>query len=106
VGYRLAPEHRFPAAWSDALAAFQWVLENADVLRGDAARIALAGEGSGGNLALGTALAARSRSLPAPAHVLAVSPVTQTATNTQSWLENAVARPLNRAMMAWCLDQL
>jgi acetyl esterase len=106
VGYRLAPEHRFPAAWDDALAAYRWLLDNAPALRGDASRIALAGEGAGGTLALATALAARDRALPMPAHVLAVSPVAQTGTNTSSYMENAVMRPLSRAMMVWFFDRL
>lgn len=106
VDYRLAPEHRFPAAWDDALAAFRWVLEYAGSLHGDASRIALAGEDAGGTLALATALRAHELGLPAPAHVLAVSPITQTSTNTPSYLENAVARPLGRSTMAWFFDKL
>lgn len=106
VQYRLAPEHRFPAAWEDALAAYEWLVENAACLHGDATRIALAGEGAGGHLALSTALEARKRGLPMPRHVLAISPVTQTSTNTASYLEHAIARPLNRAMMVWSFDKL
>lgn len=106
VGYRQAPEHPFPAAWDDALAALTWVRAHAAALHGDATRIALAGEGSGGTLALATAMAARDRGMPMPLHVLAVCPVTQPATNTQSYLRNAVSRPLGRAMMDWCLQQL
>lgn len=106
VNYRLAPEHRFPAAWEDALAAYQWLLDGAASLGGDGTRIALAGEGAGGHLALATALAARDEGLRAPRHVLAISPVTQTGTNTESYLENAVAQPLSRAMMVWYFDRL
>lgn len=106
VGYRKAPEHPFPAAWDDALAAHAWMCEHAASLQGDATRIALAGEGSGGTLALATAIAARDRDMPMPLHVLAVCPVTQAATNTQSYLHNAVSRPLGRAMMTWCFEQL
>lgn len=106
VDYRLAPEHRFPAAWDDALAAYRWVLENAGSLRGDGKRIALAGEDAGGTLALATAMRAHELGLPMPAHVLAVSPVAQTSTNTPSYLENAVARPLGRSTMDWYFDKL
>lgn len=106
VDYRLAPEHRFPAAWEDALAAWQWLLDCAPSLNADGARAALAGEGAGGHLALATALAARDAGLRLPRHVLAISPVTQTSTNTASYLENAVARPLSRAMMVWYFDKL
>jgi acetyl esterase/lipase len=106
VNYRLAPEHRFPAAWEDALAAYQWVLDCAASVDGDGSRVALAGEGAGGHLALATAMAARDAGLPLPRHVLAISPVAQTRTNTASYLENALAKPLNRAMMVWCFEQL
>jgi acetyl esterase len=104
VDYRRAPEHKFPAAWDDALAAYQWTLENAATLGGDPENIALAGESAGGNLALATALTARDEEMPLPVHVLAVYPVTQVSRNTESYIENAIAKPLNRAMMDWFFD--
>lgn len=106
VGYRLAPEHRFPAAWDDALAAWHWLQDHAALLHADGGRIALAGEGLGATLALATAIALRDRKLPAPKHVLAVCPVAQTHTNTPSYLEQALARPLSRAMMVWMFERL
>lgn len=104
VDYRLAPEHKFPAAWIDALAAYEWVLNNIASHGGDPQRVALAGESAGGNLALATAIAARDKGLQQPAHVLAVYPVTQTSRETESYLENAIALPLNRAMMKWFFE--
>ncbi|RYZ11511.1 MAG: alpha/beta hydrolase [Comamonadaceae bacterium] len=104
VDYRRAPEAKFPAAWDDALASYRWTVANAARLQGDPRRIALAGESAGGNLALATAIAARQAGLQRPAHVLAVYPVTQTSLNTESYLENAIAKPLNRAMVQWFVE--
>ncbi|MEO6079137.1 MAG: alpha/beta hydrolase [Steroidobacteraceae bacterium] len=104
VDYRLAPEHKFPAAWADACASYQWALANAFQYGGDSRRVALAGESAGGNLAIATAIGARDAGLELPAHVLAVYPVTQTSRETESYLENAIALPLNRAMMKWFFE--
>jgi acetyl esterase len=106
VDYRQAPENKFPAAWDDALAAYKWALSNAASIKGDPKRIALAGESAGGNLAVATAIAAREAGLQQPAHVLAVYPVAQTSLNTESYIENALAKPLNRAMVAWFVGHL
>jgi acetyl esterase len=58
IGYRLAPEHPFPAAVADSCAALQWVHANAARYGGDVDRLALAGESAGGNLVTALALAA------------------------------------------------
>jgi acetyl esterase/lipase len=104
VDYRLAPEHKFPAAWLDAFAAYRWATENAQRLGGDPRQVALAGESAGGNLALATAIAARDADVRQPLHVLAIYPVAQTDLETESYIENAIALPLNRAMMQWFFE--
>lgn len=106
VDYRQAPEHKFPAAWDDGLAAYRWLCDHAASIGGDPTRLALAGESAGGNLAVATAIAARDAGLTPPLHVLAVYPVAQTSLNTESYLENAIAKPLNRAMVKWFVDHL
>ena len=59
VDYRLAPEHVFPAAFDDALAAVKWVVSNAETLRIDPSKVSVGGDSAGGNLATAVALALR-----------------------------------------------
>jgi len=107
VDYRRAPEAQFPAAWDDALAAYKWVAAHAVSIKGDPARLALAGESAGGNLAVATAVAVRDAGLPMPTHVLAVYPVSQTGNlDTASYQDSATAKPLNKAMIGWFVDKL
>ena len=101
VEYRKAPEHKFPAAHDDALAAYQWVLANAEKIQGDPARVAIVGESAGGNLAMATAIAARDKGIQLPTSILAVYPIAGSDTNTVSYRENANAKPLSRPMMVW-----
>lgn len=76
IDYRLAPEHRFPAAVDDALAAFQWAAANATDLGCDPARIAVAGDSAGGNLAAVVAQITTRAGGPRPAAQFLAYPVT------------------------------
>lgn len=100
VDYRLAPEHRFPAAFRDALAAFRWVAENAPALGVDPARIAVAGDSAGANLATVVALATRGDTV-SPAAQLLFYPVTDGRRNTLSYETYASGFGLSRATMNW-----
>lgn len=106
VDYRQAPENKFPAAHDDAVAAYRWLTQNAKSLNGDPKRLAIAGESAGGNLAVATAVAAHKLGLPAPKHVLAVYPVAQNNTQTESYEKYADAMPLNRPMMLWFINNV
>lgn len=101
VHYRQAPEHQFPAAHDDAVAAYAWVLANAASLDGDPERVAVMGESAGGNLALHVAVDARDRGLKPPTHLVLVYPVAGNNLDTESYREHANAKPLNKAMMEW-----
>lgn len=99
--YRQAPEHPFPAAHEDTLAAYKWVLANAAKLGGDPKRVAVVGESAGGNMAADIAIAARDQKLQAPVAQVLVYPVAGNDTSTPSYIENANAKPLSKAAMEW-----
>ena len=102
VDYRLAPEHKFPAAADDCYAATQWVAANAASLGIDPARLAVAGDSAGGNLAAVVALMARDRSGPAIAFQLLVYPVTGTPWDgRRSYVDNGDGYVLTRLWMEW-----
>ena len=84
VNYRLAPEHRFPAALDDCDAATRWVAENARRLGADPACLAIGGDSAGGNIACGVTLKARERGGPAICFQLLIYPATDLAGETES----------------------
>ncbi|MBC7742531.1 MAG: alpha/beta hydrolase [Bdellovibrionaceae bacterium] len=101
VEYRKGPEFKFPAAHDDAFAAYKWVVSNAASFGGDAKKIAVAGESAGGNLALNVAIKARDEGVQTPTHQLLIYPVASNDMNSESYKENAAAKPLNKPMMEW-----
>jgi acetyl esterase len=102
VDYRLAPEHRFPAAVDDALAATRWAVANAAALNADPSRVVVAGDSAGGNLAAVTALRIRDEGGPNLAGQLLIYPVTDFHTpGTPSMAENAEGYGLTRRVMEW-----
>ncbi|EAR52331.1 putative lipase [Oceanicola granulosus HTCC2516] len=106
VSYRQAPEHPFPAAHEDAVAAYEWIVENAGQWNGDVDRLAVAGESAGGNLAANVAIAARDNGWIEPDHQLLVYPVAGDDMTTESYIENAEAQPLSKAGMEWFVDKV
>jgi acetyl esterase len=83
LDYRLSPEHRFPAAYDDAVSAFHWAVDNAPSLDADAQRIGVGGDSAGGNLAAGVAIEAARSGLPC-AWQLLVYPFTDALARTES----------------------
>jgi len=104
VDYRLAPEHKFPAAPEDCYAAAKWVALNAAAFGGDPARLAVGGDSAGGNLAAAVALMAADRGAPTVAYQLLIYPVTAHAFDTPSYRENADGYLLTRDSMRWFWD--
>ena len=105
VEYRRAPENKFPAAHEDAFAAYKWVQGNAGQFGGDPARLAVAGESAGGNMAANVAIMARDQNVQQPLHMLLIYPVAGTDTNTPSYVLNQNAMPLSKGAIAWFLDK-
>ncbi|SDN41102.1 alpha/beta hydrolase [Afipia sp. GAS231] len=99
INYRLAPEHRFPAALDDALAAYDWMLQQG--LK--PANIAFAGDSAGGNLALAAMLALCDNKRPLPAAAALMSPWTDLAATGASYLSRAEADPIHQRAMILAL---
>ena len=99
INYRLAPEHRFPAALDDALAAYGWMLDRG--LKSD--NVAFAGDSAGGNLALASMLALRERGIPLPVAAVLMSPWTDLAATGASYVTRADADPIHQRPMIMAL---
>jgi acetyl esterase len=84
VDYRRAPEHPFPAAFDDALAATRWVAAHAGALGVDASRLAVGGDSAGGGLAAAVTLAARDAGAPSLALQVLICPILDAGSDTGS----------------------
>ncbi len=101
VDYRMGPEHRFPAAVDDAIAAIRWVASNADALGVDPDRLAVGGDSAGGNLAAVAASALRDAGGPRLARQLLVYPATDMRMQHDSHARNGAGYLLTRELMHW-----
>jgi acetyl esterase len=104
VDYRLAPEHRYPAAPQDCFAAVKWVAANAGSLGADARRLAVGGDSAGGNLSAVVAQMARDQGGPAIRFQLLIYPVTDADFTRRSYVDNAEGYLLTTASMHWFWD--
>ncbi|WP_137990899.1 alpha/beta hydrolase [Streptomyces vilmorinianum] len=104
VGYRLAPEARFPAPVEDAYAALLWAAAHIDALGGEPTALVVAGDSAGGNLAAAAALLARDRGGPALARQVLIYPATDLAGDPASYRTNGRGYYLTTAHMRWYRD--
>lgn len=105
VDYRLAPEHRFPAAVDDCAAALRFIAAEAAALRIDPSRIAVGGDSAGGNLSAVMALMGRDGLVPAPGFQMLLYPATDVAADARPSYDRCIeGYPLTRATMRWFID--
>jgi acetyl esterase len=101
VDYRLAPEHPFPAAVDDAIAATRWLQRHAASLQLDGTRLAVGGDSAGGNLAAVVAIAARDAGVPHIAFQLLIYPATDMRCGMPSHTTNGAGFLLTRDTIAY-----
>jgi acetyl esterase len=104
VDYRLAPEHKFPAAIDDAIAATKWIAANATSLGIDASRLTVGGDSAGGNLAAVIAISARDGDGPAIAGQVLIYPAIDFAMTHPSHSEPETSILLTHSVIRWFRD--
>lgn len=105
VDYRMAPEHKFPAAVEDCMAATEWVARSPGPLRIDASRLAVGGDSAGGNLAAAVALMARDAKSPRISAQLLFYPATDFDMSMPSHKTRGEGYLLTTRTMEWFRDQ-
>jgi acetyl esterase len=104
VDYRLAPEHKFPTAVDDAIAATKWIAENARQHGIDASRLMVGGDSAGGNLAAVVAIAARDGDGPAISGQVLIYPAIDFAMTHPSHSEPETSILLTHSVIRWFRD--
>jgi acetyl esterase len=104
VGYRLAPEHKFPAAVDDAIAAAKWIAANARQLGIDSSRLMVGGDSAGGNLAAVVAISARDGNGPKIAGQVLIYPAIDFALTHPSHSEPETSLLLTHSVIRWFRD--
>jgi acetyl esterase len=104
VDYRLAPEHKFPAAVDDAITATTWIAGNARQFGIDASRLSVGGDSAGGNLAAVVAIAARDGNGPAIASQVLIYPAIDFAMTHPSHSEPETSLLLTHSVIRWFRD--
>jgi acetyl esterase len=104
IDYRRAPEHKFPAAVDDAIAATRWIADNTSSLGIDASRLTVGGDSAGGNLAAVVAIAAREGEGPAIAGQVLIYPAIDFALTHPSHSEPETSILLTHSVIRWFRD--
>jgi len=105
VDYRLAPEHKFPAAVDDCLAAYRWLRSHGREVGADPARVAVAGDSAGGNLSAVVSQLAAVSGHPVPTCQVLIYPAVDFRATTDSHRELADAHVIPRDRITWYTEQ-
>ena len=105
VDYRLAPEHKFPAAVEDCLAAYRWLRTKGRDVGADLSRVAVAGDSAGGNLSAVVSQLAASAGVPAPTCQVLIYPAVDFSLETSSHRELADGHVIPRDRILWYMEQ-
>jgi len=105
IDYRLAPEHKFPAAVDDCLAAYRWLRAHGRDIDADTARVAVAGDSAGGNLSAVVSQLAASGGTPVPTCQVLIYPAVDFSLETDSHRELAEGHVIPRDRILWYSEQ-
>jgi acetyl esterase len=105
IDYRLAPEHKFPAAVDDCLAAYRWLRAHGRDVGGDPARVAVAGDSAGGNLSAVVSQQSAAAGEPAPSCQALIYPAVDFSFETDSHRELADGHVIPRERVLWYMEQ-
>jgi acetyl esterase/lipase len=105
VDYRLAPEHKFPAAVDDCLAAYRWARAKGRDVGADPARVAVAGDSAGGNLSATVSQLAASVGSPVPTCQVLIYPAVDFSLDTESHREMVEGHVIPRERVLWYMQQ-
>jgi len=105
IDYRLAPEHKYPAAFNDCYAAVDWVAKNIQDWKGDSSKLIIGGISAGGNLAAAVAIKAKEKNYPNLKAQVLICPVMEHSFETMSYQKYADGYFLTKKDMQWFWEQ-